>query len=307
MIGRNRHEDLNFLVAKYSKSEGMHETEVAGLRFYKISKPCISIPSVYNPSLCIVTQGRKQVMLEDETYYYSTSEFLAVSVDLPVIGQVTDASQDKPYLSLQIDLDPRHMSDLLAQIDDQPFTRSDAKRGLFVGKLDETLMDCVLRLTRLLDTPKDIPALAPMITREIHYRLLSGEHGPTVAQMGVNGSTMQRIAQVIQKMKSDISKPIRIEELAEIVNMSPSSFHSHFKRITTMSPLQYYKCLRLTTARQIMLTEEADATSTAYRVGYESPAQFSREYARMFGAPPMRDIKNMRHSNVGLLFSANQA
>lgn len=156
------------------------------------------------------------------------------------------------------------------------------------------MIDCAIRLTQLLDAPQDIPFLAPMIIREIYYRLLVGEQGEAVRQIATSGSTMQRIAEVIRRIKTDFIKPLQVEDLAEQANMSPSSFHRHFKEVTSMSPLQYQKQLRLLKARHLMLTENVDATNTAYQVGYESPSQFSREYARVFGAPPIRDIERLR-------------
>jgi transcriptional regulator GlxA family with amidase domain len=156
------------------------------------------------------------------------------------------------------------------------------------------LIDCALRLTKLLKTPEDIPFLAPMIIREIYYRLLTDQQGEAVRQVATSGSNMQRIAEIINRIKTDFTEPVRVEELAEQANMSAASFHRHFKAVTSMSPLQYQKQLRLITARQIMLAEAIDATQAAYRVGYESASQFSREYARMFGAPPMRDIERLR-------------
>jgi len=290
----DRQTALASLIDKYSNGDGIHPTAIAELHCLKVSTP-VKIPVVYSPSLCVIVQGAKQVMLEDEIYRYSPSEFLVVSVDLAVVGEVTEATAAKPYLCLQIDIDPRQMSDLITQIDPDVIGRSDTVRGLFVGKVDSALMDSILRLVKLLDTPKDIPLLAPMVIREIYYRLLDGDHGRQIAQIAVTGSNMQRIAQVLQMLKTDFAKQVRIEELAEMANMSPSSFHHHFKEVTAMSPLQYQKRLRLLEARRIMLSEEADASSAAYRVGYESPSQFSREYSRMFGAPPVRDVEILRH------------
>jgi len=293
MVDPHRLEELARLIDKYSNGEGAHETGIPGLRVIKLSTP-VQMSAVYIPSICVIAQGSKQVLLENEIHHYAPSQFLATSVELPVIGQVLEASADKPYLCFQLDVNPREMSELMTQIEYKPSAGNGTERGMFVGKMDDTLMDCVLRLIRLLDTPKDIRLLAPLTIREMYYRLLSGEHGPAIIQLAMQGSTMQRIAQVIHKMKTDISTSIRIEDLAALANMSPSSFHYHFKLITAMSPLQYYKRLRLTEARQIMLTEQTDAASAAYRVGYESPSQFSREYARMFGAPPVRDIESVR-------------
>lgn len=282
------------LVAKYSDHEGICDTAIAGVRCIKASAPNLKIPGVYNPCICIILQGRKRVLLEGEVYAYAPSEFLAVSVDLPVVGQITHASADAPYLCLQIDIDPREMGELMVQTGRNPAPSSDSGRGIFVGKVSDALLESAYRLLRLLDTPQDIPLLAPMMLREIHYRLLHDEHGAAIVQLAVANSNMQRIAKVIQRIKADLVAPVRIEALAEMANMSPSSFHHHFKQVTAMSPLQYQKRLRLTAARQILMSEETDAASTAYRVGYESPSQFSREYARLFGAPPMRDIETLR-------------
>jgi AraC-like DNA-binding protein len=260
----------------------------------RLSEPNLKLPSVYQPSICVIVQGAKQVLLEEEIYRYAPPQFLAVSVDLPLLGQVIEASAARPYLCLQIEIDPRQIGELIAQSGDASWTRGDTGRGLFVGKLDGTTQEAVLRLARLLETPKDVPMLAPMMLRELHYRLLSGEYGPAIAQMAIAGSNTHKIAQILRRIKTDLAVPMRVEELAAMANMSPSSFHQHFKAVTAMSPLQYQKRLRLTEARQILLSENVDAATTAYRVGYESPSQFSREYARMFGAPPMRDIAEIR-------------
>lgn len=291
-----RFRELAGLVDKYSRGDGGHATAIPGLRCLKLSALSMQTPSVYTPSVCVVVQGSKRVLLEDEFFRYAPSEYLAVSVDLPLLGEVTEASASKPYLCLQIELDARQLAELNSQTGHSASAQVDTARGLFVGKLDEAMIDSICRLTRLLDTPKDIPALAPMMMREFHYRMLSGVHGAAIAQIAVAGSNTQKISRVIHRLKSDLKVPIRIEELAAMVHMSPSSFHQHFKAVTAMSPLQYLKKLRLTEARQIMLSEPVDAASTAFRVGYESASQFSREYARMFGAPPMRDIAELRNA-----------
>ena len=285
--------ELSALIAKYSKAEGANATNVPGLQVLRMSAPSMRLPVVYNPSICIIVQGRKQVLLESEIYHYAPSEFLAVSIDLPVLGQVLEASADKPYLCLQIDIDPHQMGEMITQSGEPVATSRDAPRGLFVGTLDDAMLDCALRLTRLLDTPKDVAPLTPIIMREFYYRLINGAYASSIVQMVMPGSNMQRIATVIKRIKSDLTQPIRIEDLAGMASMSPSSFHHYFKQMTAMSPLQYQKRLRLTEARHIMLTEQTDAASTAYRVGYESASQFSREYSRMFGAPPMRDIEGI--------------
>jgi AraC-like DNA-binding protein len=294
MPGTQSFSELAALVDKYSSGDGIHPTAIPGLQCLKMSAVNMSTPSVYNPSVCVVVQGRKQVLLEDEIYRYAPSQYLAGTVDLPLLGQVTEASAKKPYLCLQINIDASQMSDLIGHSRADTPTDGTTARGLFVGKLDDDMMDATLRLARLLDTPRDIAALAPMRMREFHYRMLSGKHGAAIAQIAVAGSNTQKVAQAIRRMKADLARAISVEDLAARSHMSPSSFHQHFKAVTAMSPLQYLKRLRLTEARQIMLSEPVDAASTAYRVGYESPSQFSREYARMFGAPPMRDIAILR-------------
>lgn len=283
--------ELVTLIDKYSKVDGPHETGVPGMVFFRSTRTDIRMSSVYDASMCIVIQGKKEVILEDESYEYAESEYLITPVDLPVIGQITEASPEKPYLNLKIGIDLRQLSELLVDAGQTVQSTCATGRCVLIGKVDETMGDSLLRLARLVDAPQDIPLLAPMITREIYYRLLQGKYGKTLAQFGLNGSNLQRISTVIRKIKSDYAKPIRVEALAELAGMSVSSFHSHFKEVTAMSPLQYQKRLRLMEARQIMLTKAADAASTAYEVGYESASQFSREYARMFGNPPGRDIK----------------
>jgi AraC-like DNA-binding protein len=286
--------ELAALVAKYSTGDGIQATAVQGMSCIRLSEPNLKLPSVYQPSICVIVQGAKQVLLEEEIYRYAPPQFLAVSVDLPLLGQVVEASMERPYLCLQIEIDPRQIGELIAQSGDASWTRGDTERGLFVGTLDGATQEAVLRLARLLDTPKDVPVLAPMMLRELHYRLLNGEYGPVIAQMAIAGSNTHKIGQILRRIKTHLAAPMRVEELAAMANMSPSSFHQHFKAVTAMSPLQYQKRLRLTEARQILLSENIDAATTAYRVGYESPSQFSREYARMFGAPPMRDIAEIR-------------
>lgn len=295
-MDRHHQYELADLIARFAKNEGSSPTSLPGVNCLKFSAPGAGLPVVYSPCLCLIVQGKKEVLLEDERYTYQPSEFLVVSVDLPVVGQVTQASSYRPYLCLQIDIDVQEVRDLLAQRSNGaslPALKT-TERGLFVGKVDDAMLDTALRLTRLLTTPQDIPVLAPMLRRELFYRVLSGPYGHWIAQVATQGSNMHRIAEAIHWLKTNFAEPMRIETMAEQVHMSPSSFHQHFKAVTAMSPLQYQKRLRLLEARRLMLLEELDASTTAYRVGYESPSQFSREYARMFGAPPIRDIEQLR-------------
>jgi AraC-like DNA-binding protein len=286
----NQRVELAQLVDKFSMEEGIQTKAIPGVNCIRLTQINDQLQSVYTPSLCIIVQGKKRVLLEDEIYQYQPSEYLVVSVDLPVIGQVIEASKDKPYLCLQIELDQHQLAELMVQAKLPLKNLIPSQRGIFVGDVDESLGDGVLRLARLLEATQDIPLLAPMIKREIYYRLLNGQYGDVIAQMAQAGSHMHRISAAIQVLKNDYNKPIKIEALANQVGMSISSFHSHFKTVTAMSPLQFQKRLRLLEARKIMLADTQDAASTAYQVGYESPSQFSREYVRMFGHPPKRDM-----------------
>jgi AraC-like DNA-binding protein len=290
----SRQRELGALVGKFSSGEGIHPTAIGGLHCIRLSAPHRQLPAVYQPSICVIVQGRKQVLLEEEIFRYAPPQFLAVSVDLPLVGQVIEASADAPYLCLAIDIDTRQIADLIAQSDDPTWSRGEPARGIFVGELDAATQEAMLRYARLLETPRDIPVLAPLMLREIHYRLLQGPYGAAIAQIAIAGSYTHKIGQVIRRIKTQLAASIRVEELASMANMSPSSFHQQFKAVTAMSPLQYQKRLRLTEARQILLAENADAASAAYRVGYQSVSQFSREYARMFGSPPIRDVQSLR-------------
>ncbi len=289
--------ELAALINRHTEGKGndFHQTAIDKLGFGRESNVSTSLCGVSEPMLAIVVQGKKAALLGEETYHYGAAQYLVISVDLPLSGFITEATPEKPYLGFKLDLDPHQLCDIItAQTSANVSKRETSVRGFFVSTADAPLLDGALRLTRLLDTPQDIPILAPMIIREIYYRLLSGEQSEAVRQIATSGSTMQRIAKVIQHIKADFTNPLRIEDLADRARMSPSSFHYHFKEVTSMSPLQYQKQLKLLEARRLMLAENFDATNAAYQVGYESPSQFSREYSRMFGAPPIRDIERLR-------------
>lgn len=276
------------------KGSGVHSTAISQLKLMREEKAPTEINGAYEPALAIVVQGKKRTLLTEEVYYFSAAQCLVVSVDLPVNGLILEATPDKPYLALNLSLDSAELCNIITQTKLDTGKPDSSVRGLFVSDADTSLIDCAIRLTRLLDSPKDIPFLAPVIVREIYYRILTGDQGEAVRQIATSGSNMQRIAEVIKQINDNFAMPLRVNELAEQANMSLSSFHRHFKAITSMSPLQYQKHLRLLKARQLMLTESADATYTSYQVGYESPSQFSREYSRLFGAPPMQDIERLR-------------
>ena len=249
---------------------------------------------MHEPSICLIAQGAKRVLLGEETYAYDAQHFLLASVDLPIVAQITEASPETPYLGLKLKLDPREIAQLMADSSLPPPRAQQESRGMAVGELSESLLCTFLRLLDLLDEPENIPILAPLIQREILYRLLVGEQGPRLRQIGAAGCRSHQIARAIDWLKANFSQPLRIDDLATRVRMSTSAFHHHFRALTAMSPLQYQKWLRLHEARKLMLTEQLDAANAAFQVGYESPSQFSREYSRLFGAPPLRDIKSLQ-------------
>lgn len=281
------------MIDKYCEADGAVRTAVEPVWMFRSTGPTLKVPTIYKPCLCLIISGAKEVTLGDELYRYEPGQLLAASVDLPIVGHVTLATGDAPYRSLSLDLDAKILGELVANIDIKMGADGESARGLFVEKTTESLMDAVLRVVELLDRPDDVPVMLPLLMREVHYRLLCTGKGAAIARLAIGGSNMQRISAALQLIKDNFDKPLKVEDLANRANMSPSSFHHHFKQVTAMSPLQYQKRLRLTAARQIMLAEMKDAASAAYAVGYESASQFSREYARMFGAPPIRDVMSI--------------
>jgi AraC-like DNA-binding protein len=272
-------EALATSIARWTTECGRLETEISSLALARRDAPTEPISHMYEPSICLVAQGAKRVLLGGDTYVYDVRHFLITSVDLPTVVQVIKASREKPCLSLLLKLDRREISQLMVD-----------------SHLEVTLplLTAFQRLIDLLAAPKDIPILAPIIQREILYRLLIGDQGTRLRQIASAGSQSQQVARAIDWLKGNFTRPLRIDDLASQVNMSPSTFHHHFRTLTAMSPLQYQKWLRLNEARRLMLTENTDAATAAFNVGYESPSQFSREYSRLFGAPPLRDITNLR-------------
>ena len=287
--------ELAALITRHTdgRGNGAHATAIDPLIFMRECDPTTAMRGVSEPLLAIMVQGKKEVLLNEEIYQYGVAQYLLVSVDLPLSGCVVEVSPGKPYLGFKLRLDPAQLCEIIVQTNVDRCKKESVK-GWFISNADPALIDCAIRLTNLLDTPEDISFLAPITIREIYYRLLTGEQGEAVRQIATVGSNMQRIAEIIKQLRIDFTKPLRVEELAEQANMSAASFHRHFKQVTSMSPLQYQKQLRLLTARQMLLSENMDATQAAYQVGYESTSQFSREYARMFGAPPIRDIERLR-------------
>lgn len=272
----------------------LRTTAVPGLSLFRRDEIAAPVTGVYEPGVCLIAQGAKRVLLGDDTYVYDTSHYLFSGLHLPVIAQVLEASQQKPYLGLRLTFDYRDISQLMADSQLPAPRRQKTDRGMVAGELTVPLVNAFQRLVNLLDETQDIPILSPILQREIFYRLLVGEQGSILRQIAVTGTQSQQIARTVFWLKANFSQPLRVDELAEMANMGTSTFHHHFRRITALSPLQYQKQLRLQEARRLMLTEHSDAASAAFQVGYESPSQFSREYSRLYGSPPARDIMTMR-------------
>jgi len=285
--------ELAALIAQNSKTDGMHPTAIERLFLIRSSEPTAPLHTLHEPALCIVAQGKKQVMLADNLYVYGQDQCLVVSIDLPVVGQVIEATPSVPYLCLRLDLDAGELSTLMmeAKLD---ATANQQPPGLSLSPVSPQLLDAAIRLLRLLETPEDIAILAPLVVREILYRLLSSEQSARLRQIALADKRLQGISRAINWLKWNYEKPFRIEAIAREACMSPSSLHHHFKSVTAMSPLQYQKQLRLQQARRLMLGQGMDAATASHHVGYESPSQFNREYSRLFGAPPLRDIARLK-------------
>jgi AraC-like DNA-binding protein len=288
-------EALGKSIARWTETGSQLLTAIPGLSLYRRDAPTQPTSSMQEPSLCLIAQGVKRVLLGDDTYVFDVHHFLITSVDLPTVVQILQASREQPYLSLLLQLDQREIAQMMADSHLPPPRAQQSRRGMAIGAVTLPLVSACQRLIDLLATPQDIPMLAPLIQREMLYRLLVGEQGARLRQIASAGSQSHQIAQAIEWLKRHYTLPLRIENLAAHVHMSPSTFHHHFRALTAMSPLQYQKWLRLNEARRLMLTERLDAATAAFEVGYESPSQFSREYSRVFGAPPLRDITSLRH------------
>ena len=259
--------------------------------------PSSIMKSVYKPLICLILQGAKQFTTGPETYEFAAGQSVIVSADVPVSSRITRASRAEPYLALGIELDMAVLLDLSMQLGgpaDVMTVLPTVLPTVLIDDTDAAVADCALRLMRLLDRPEAIPLLQPSITRELHYWLLSGRHGRTVRGLARPGGTAQRIAQAVALLRAEFDRPLRVERLAAAAGMSSSSFHHHFRAITSLSPIQFQKHLRLIEARRRMLGDGVSTSRAALEVGYESITQFTREYGRMFGQPPRRDMNESR-------------
>lgn len=286
------------LIDRWTGDANQYDTPISGLRFSRWTTPTPPTSYTHNPSICLIAQGRKRVLLGEESFIYDANHFLISSVDLPIIANIIEASEEQPYLGLIMELNLTEISQLIVD-SELAFTQSkEAQKGIAVGELSESLLDAFVRLAELLDEGQNIKILAPIIKREIFYRLLMSEQGTRLHQIVTAGSHSHQIAKAIDWLKNNFVKPLSVGDLASYTGMSKSSFYTHFRSMTSMTPLQFQKKLRLSEARRLMLTENLDAMAATFKVGYESPSQFSREYSRLFGAPPSKDIKSLRE-NLG--------
>ncbi|HEY2470887.1 MAG TPA: AraC family transcriptional regulator [Terracidiphilus sp.] len=275
-------------------------TEIAGLRLYRRSEPSPCTSAAYQPSLVVSVQGEKRINVGKSTYVCDSSTFLLTSIDLPVVSQVTKASEKEPVLAMVLQLEMPMIREILAQQEFQFGPDIGDARGMALGVTSTELLDACTRLIELLDTPEDIPFLSRLIEREIIYRLLRSPQGQHLRAIATLGEQSQRTARVVSWLRTNYAKPLRLEDLASIAQMGVSTLHHHFRSLTAMSPLQYQKQLRLHVARERMLNEGLDAASAAFEVGYESASQFNREYSRFFGQPPIRDIKARQMSGAAM-------
>ena len=267
-----------------------------GLFLYRFSSPTGPRYGVTEPSFCVIAQGSKEVLLGKERYRYDASHYLLVSAELPVAGHIVDASKEQPYLAVRLVLNPAVVTEVLIEAGLHASGMDDAIKVMAVSRLDASLLDAVVRVVRLLDSPGDYGVLAPLVAREIIYRLCLGEQGGRLRQIAVSGGRAHRIAKAIELLRTNHNKPLRIAGLARQLGMSISGLHHHFKAATGMSPLQFQKQFRLQEARRLLLAGDVDAATAGYRVGYDDASHFSREYRRLFGEPPLRDAERLRGS-----------
>lgn len=279
----------------HADADGTATTRISSLSMVRATKPSDLLFAVYRPLVALVVQGVKQVTFGTQSFPFSAGESMVVSADIPTVSQITKASVASPYYSLVLELDPT----LIAELSGQMGSVDDAAPvAVRVEETDAEVADAALRLVRLLDRPATIPLLQAQLVREMHYWLLAGRHGRTIRHLGWPNGHAQRVGRAISILRTEFSQPLPVERLAAAAGMSPSSFHQHFRAITSLSPLQFQKHLRLIEARRLMLSEGRSPGHAAFDVGYESVSQFTREYGRMFGQPPARDVRSARGTGV---------
>ncbi|MFL5815704.1 MAG: AraC family transcriptional regulator N-terminal domain-containing protein [Bdellovibrionia bacterium] len=291
--------DIQKIVRVLAQETGRNETSIPFLSIIRFDGPNSLNQGVLKPSFCVIAQGRKEVHLGNEITHYGPGEYLISTLDIPAAGQVIGASKSSPYLGIRVELDPKEIASIALETEEagvQLSMSENPSQGAFVGKIDAETLEAVLRVLKLLKLPEDAKFLAGAIKREIIYRLLKSEFGPQIYQNVLQHQQDLGIGKALRWLKENFHRPLHIENLAKASNMSVSSLHHKFKAVTNMGPLQYQKQLRLQEARRLLLTGAVDASTAAFQVGYESQSQFSREYRRLFGAPPIQDIRRLRLS-----------
>ncbi|MEO9337147.1 AraC family transcriptional regulator [Mesorhizobium sp. SB112] len=274
--------------------QGLFPTPIDSFNIVRSCQAMMPMRALYRPSLCVVIQGAKEIHFGEDRLEYGVMECLVVSVELPASGRIIEASPTTPYIGVTLDFDVATMREVLEQLDEAPTPAANSGPCVFVGKVDEALADCILRLMRMLSAPKSIPILYPSVMREVCYWLLSGPHGAEICKLALPESNIERVVKAVSMLHVNFAQTLRIEQLADVARMSPSSFHQHFKALTSMTPLQFQKQLRLLEARRLMVSEAANVADAAFKVGYESASQFSREYSRTFGVAPKQDVMNQQ-------------
>jgi len=286
---------LASLISAYAPHDGCFELRIPGVHAIRRSRMNTELlHAVAQPALCIVAQGAKSVMLGQEVYEYDASRMLVYSVDLPVAAQLTRASYSEPFLGFKLDLDPHKIAELVLKVYPHGLPRAHESRGVYVGQVNVSIIKAATRLLELMAEPGEAELLAPLVIDEILIRLLRSPIGVRVAQIGLAESNVNGIAKAVSWLRANFYQPMKVEDLAELAHMSVSSFHQHFKSVTSMSPLQFQKVLRLQEARRLMLSTMMDASNASSHVGYVSASQFSREYSRFFGSAPTKDIAKLR-------------
>ncbi len=290
-------DDLAHSVLRYTNQQSGKSpfaTAIAGLTILRSDHPKPLSHMIIKPALCITLQGAKWTAFGDRRFDYGAGQALVVGVEMPAVGQVTQASPDQPYLGLVIELDLGVMREVIERLDSAPTALESVRHGVFVSDFEGPLADCAARAVRLLETPQAITLLYPAVMREICYWLLTGPHGGEVVKMALGSDRTRRLVGAIHALRDRYAAPVRVDELASIAQLSPSAFHRQFKALTAMTPVQYQKQLRLFEARRLLASGETNVENAAFQVGYESASQFSREYSRMFGASPRRDVASLR-------------
>lgn len=274
--------------------DGAHESEIPRVKLFRFSSPTEPLHALHEPAICLVVQGKKRVLIGDQALDYDSGRFLAASVDVPVVGQVIEATAEAPYLCFKLEIDRAALAALALEMGPSDF--GDPAPGVALSPTTPELLDAAIRLLRLHETPRDIPMLAPLAERELLYRLLAGEYGARLRQLAHADSKLSQVNRAIHWIKQNFREAFSVEALASEARMSTSALHLHFKQVTSLSPLQYQKQMRLQEARRLIFVEAMDAASAGHEVGYDSPSQFSREYRRLFGAPPVQDVTRLREA-----------